>query len=155
MKPGMCTSSTIPTWAGDPVGHRQPTAIFYGGLIGFVGNKALDVGACLPAPSPQTPQEVFRKAQLVPSTGGRRRAVAYPPSDHPHGKHRVSRMWPPAICGDRSLLRTGYKRVGELCDKYGVETVKSSMARLLDQGEVWPGSVSKCPGEPGDGGIHG
>jgi N-methylhydantoinase B len=34
-----------------------------------------------------------------------------------------------------SALRTGEKRMKELCEKYGVETVLGSMERLLDQGE--------------------
>ncbi|MEG0228322.1 MAG: hydantoinase B/oxoprolinase family protein, partial [Lachnospiraceae bacterium] len=33
-------------------------------------------------------------------------------------------------------LRTGYKRIGELCDKYTVEVVKESMKRLLEQGSL-------------------
>ena len=39
-------------------------------------------------------------------------------------------MW-----GQIASLRTGYRRIGELCDKYTVEVVKESMKRLLDQGE--------------------
>ena len=39
-------------------------------------------------------------------------------------------MW-----GQIASLRTGYKRIGELCDKYTVEVVKESMKRLLAQGE--------------------
>ncbi|MCL2206419.1 MAG: hydantoinase B/oxoprolinase family protein, partial [Treponema sp.] len=40
-------------------------------------------------------------------------------------------MW-----GQISALRVGYKRIGEICDKYNVDVVKASMERLLQQGEL-------------------
>ena len=40
-------------------------------------------------------------------------------------------MW-----GQIASLRTGFKRICELCDKYGVEVVKGSMERLLEQGSL-------------------
>ncbi len=40
-------------------------------------------------------------------------------------------MW-----GQISSLRTGEKRINELCDKYGTEVVKGSMERLIAQGET-------------------
>ncbi len=39
-------------------------------------------------------------------------------------------MW-----GQISSLRTGEKRICELCDKYGADVVKGSMKRLVSQGE--------------------
>ena len=39
-------------------------------------------------------------------------------------------MW-----GQISSLRTGEKRICELCDKYGADVVKGSMERLVSQGE--------------------
>ena len=40
-------------------------------------------------------------------------------------------MW-----GQVASLRTGYRRINELCDKYDVKVVKAAMAHLLDQGEL-------------------
>ena len=40
-------------------------------------------------------------------------------------------MW-----GQISSLRTGERRIGELCEKYGADVVKGSMERLIEQGEM-------------------
>lgn len=142
MKPGDVYIINDPYMGGgthlSDIGMVMP--IFYGEeLIGFVGNKAhwTDVGGMSPGSFTTDSTEVFQEglcfSALKLVDGGELSPIL-------HQIIRSNTRFPDVATGDMwgqiASLRTGYKRVGELCDKYGVETVKSSMARLLDQGEV-------------------
>ncbi len=120
------------------VGMCMP--IFYKDeLIGFAGNKAhwTDVGGMAPGSFTTDATNVYQeglcfsgvkivdKGELVPQVWEMMQSnVRYP-------QIAEGDMW-----GQIASLRTGYKRLNELCDKYGVETVKSSMSRLIEQGEA-------------------
>lgn len=106
-------------------------------LIAFIGNKAhwSDVGGMAAGSFTTDSQDVFQEGlrfsgvKLLdrgeicqPLLGMIKSNVRFPETSE-------GDMW-----GQIASLRTGYKRIGELCDKYTVEVVKESMKRLLDQG---------------------
>ncbi len=119
------------------VGMCMP--IFYKDeLIGFAGNKAhwTDVGGMAPGSFTTDATNVYQEGlcfsgvkivdqgELVPQVWEMMQSnVRYP-------QIAEGDMW-----GQIASLRTGYKRLNELCDKYGVDTVKNSMSRLIEQGE--------------------
>lgn len=112
--------------------------VFYNDeLIAFIGNKAhwSDVGGMAAGSFTTDSQDVFQEGlrfsgvKLLergeicqPLLGMIKSNVRFPETSE-------GDMW-----GQIASLRTGYKRIGELCDKYTVEVVKESMKRLLDQG---------------------
>lgn len=114
--------------------------VFYDGeIIAFVGNKAhwSDVGGMSPGSFTTDSTEVFQEGlrfsgvKLV-DAGELNTALAdmiasnvrFPASAN-------GDMW-----GQISSLRTGFKRIVELCDKYGKDVLLRSMERLMDQGEM-------------------
>lgn len=106
-------------------------------LIAFIGNKAhwSDIGGMAAGSFTTDSQDVFQEGlrfsgvKLLdrgeicqPLLGMIKSNVRFPETSE-------GDMW-----GQIASLRTGYKRIGELCDKYTVEVVKESMKRLLEQG---------------------
>ncbi|NLK02143.1 MAG: hydantoinase B/oxoprolinase family protein [Clostridiaceae bacterium] len=119
------------------IGMAMP--VFYGDrLIAFVGNKAHwgDIGGMAPGSFTTDSTEVFQeglcfsglklveKGKLNPQLAG----IIKSNTRFPEAAH--GDMW-----GQIASLRTGERRLNELADKYGVETLLLSMKRLLDQGE--------------------
>ncbi|MGL5721156.1 MAG: hydantoinase B/oxoprolinase family protein [Brevinema sp.] len=108
-------------------------------LIGFVGNKAhwTDVGGMSPGSFTTDSTEVYQeglcfsclklveKGELSQTLGDMLRSNTRFPDV------ATGDMW-----GQIASLRTGYKRVNELCDKYGMDVVENSMERLINQGEI-------------------
>ena len=142
MKPGDVYLINDPYMGGgthlSDIGMVMP--VFYEEeIVAFIGNKAhwSDVGGMAAGSFTTDSTEVFQEGlrfsgvKLV-SEGEFNEAlrdmiasnVRYPEAAN-------GDMW-----GQIASLRTGYKRIVETCDKYGVHTVKQSMARLLDQGET-------------------
>lgn len=120
------------------VGMVMP--IFYKDeLIAFAGNKAhwSDIGGMAPGSFATDATNTFQeglcfsgvklvdRGELVESVWDLMKSnIRYP---------MVSQgdMW-----GQISSLRTGERRIGELCEKYGADVVKGSMERLIEQGEM-------------------
>ena len=119
------------------IGMAMP--VFYGErLIAFVGNKAHwgDVGGMAAGSFTTDSTEVFQegicfsglklveKGKLNPQLQGIIQSnVRFPEAAN-------GDMW-----GQIASLRTGERRLIDLADKYGVETLLLSMRRLLEQGE--------------------
>ena len=142
MKPGDVYLINDPYMGGgthlSDIGMVMP--VFYDGeIVAFVGNKAhwSDIGGMASGSFTTDSTEVFQEglrfsgvklvdggelcAQLADMIKSNVRFPAASEGD----------MW-----GQIASLRTGYRRIGELCSKYGVEVVRGSMKRLLDQGEI-------------------
>ena len=120
------------------VGMVMP--IFYKDeLIAFAGNKAhwSDIGGMAPGSfttdATNTYQEgmCFSGVKLVD-----RGELVEPVWDVMRSNMRYPQISQGDMWGQISSLRTGEKRINELCEKYGVEVVKGSMERLIAQGEL-------------------
>ncbi|MCR5370588.1 MAG: hydantoinase B/oxoprolinase family protein [Clostridium sp.] len=108
-------------------------------IIAFIGNKAhwSDVGGMAPGSfstdATNTFQEglTFSGVKLVD-----RGELVEPVWDLMKSNVRYPMISQGDMWGQISSLRTGERRVLELCKKYGVDVVKESMARLIEQGEM-------------------
>ncbi len=113
--------------------------VFYGEtLIAFIGNKAhwSDVGGMAAGSFTTDSTEVFQEGirfsgvRLVESGTINAQLVDMIKANVRFPDTAEGDMW-----GQIASLRTGYNRIGELCEKYGLDVVVESMERLLDQGE--------------------
>jgi len=120
------------------VGMAMP--IFYNDeIIAFVGNKAhwTDIGGMAAGSFTTDSTEVFQEGlcfsglKLVDQGQICVQLVDFIKSNVRFPEVAEGDMW-----GQIASLRTGFRRVTEICDKYDVEVVKESMKRLLDQGET-------------------
>ncbi|MDR1603722.1 MAG: hydantoinase B/oxoprolinase family protein [Gracilibacteraceae bacterium] len=120
------------------VGMVMP--VFYDGkIVAFIGNKAhwADVGGMAVGSFTTDSAEVFQEGLRFSGVklveGGELNQtladVLFANIRFPDAS--TGDMW-----GQISSLRTGYNRIGDLCAKYGRDTVLSSMRRLIDQGEM-------------------
>jgi len=141
MKPGDVFIINDPYLGGgthlSDIGMVMP--IFYGGeIVAFAGNKAhwVDVGGTNPGSFTTNSEEVFQEGlrftgvKLV-DAGNLNPAVA----DIISANVRFPAASNGDMWGQIASLRTGARRIAELCDKYGKDTVLQSMKRLMDQGE--------------------
>jgi N-methylhydantoinase B len=121
------------------VGMVMP--VYYRGeLIAFVGNKAhwTDIGGMAAGSFTTDSTEVFQEGlcfsavKLVDKGTICRQVVELLKSNVRFPQVAEGDMW-----GQIASLRTGFRRICELCDKYGADVVKESMKRLLTQGEVF------------------
>ena len=112
--------------------------VFYGEeLIAFIGNKAhwSDVGGMAAGSFTTDSQDVFQEGlrfsgvKLLDQGEICKPLLEMIKSNVLFPETSEVDMW-----GQIASLRTGYKRIGELCEKYTVEVVKESMKRLLEQG---------------------
>ena len=114
--------------------------VFYGDeVIAFVGNKAhwselggMAAGSVTPD-STEVFQEGLRFSGVKLLEGGE---ICQPLVDMMMSNVRYPETAQGDMWGQIASLRTGFKRICELCDKYGVEVVKGSMERLLEQGSL-------------------
>lgn len=138
----MSISSTIPIWGGgthlSDIGMVMP--VFYGDeVIAFVGNKAhwSDIGGMAAGSFTTDSTEVFQEGLRFSGVklleGGE---ICQPLVDMMMSNVRYPETAQGDMWGQIASLRTGFKRICELCDKYGVEVVKGSMERLLEQGSL-------------------
>mgnify|MGYP002792691690 FL=1 len=114
--------------------------VFYGDeVIAFVGNKAhwSDIGGMAAGSFTTDSTEVFleglRFSGVKLLEGGE---ICQPLVDMMMSNVRYPETAQGDMWGQIASLRTGFKRICELCDKYGVEVVKGSMERLLEQGSL-------------------
>ncbi|MEF9945786.1 MAG: hydantoinase B/oxoprolinase family protein [Lachnospiraceae bacterium] len=114
--------------------------VFYKGeLLAFIGNKAhwSDVGGMAAGSFTTDSTEVFQEGLRFSGVklvdGG---IISQQVVDMIKGNVRFPETAQGDMWGQIASLRTGYKRIGELCDKYTVEVVKESMKRLLEQGSL-------------------
>ncbi|MGN0421239.1 MAG: hydantoinase B/oxoprolinase family protein [Lachnospiraceae bacterium] len=106
-------------------------------LIAFIGNKAhwSDVGGMAAGSFTTDSQDVFQEGlrfsgvKLLDQGEICKPLLEMIKSNVRFPETSEGDMW-----GQIASLRTGYKRIGELCEKYTVEVVKESMKRLLEQG---------------------
>lgn len=122
---------------------------YQGELIAFVGNKAhwSDVGGMAAGSFTTDSTEVFQEGlrfsavKLMDQGNICQQMVDMIKANVRFPEAAEGDMW-----GQIASLRTGFKRIVELCDKYKVELVKESMIRLLDQGElVARKRMKECP----------
>lgn len=114
--------------------------VFYGDeVIAFVGNKAhwSDIGGMAAGSFTTDSTEVFQEGLRFSGVklleGGE---ICQPLVDIMMSNVRYPETAQGDMWGQIASLRTGFKRICELCDKYGVEVVKGSMERLLEQGSL-------------------
>ena len=114
--------------------------VFYGDeVIAFVGNKAhwSDIGGMVAGSFTTDSTEVFQEGLRFSGVklleGGE---ICQPLVDMMMSNVRYPETAQGDMWGQIASLRTGFKRICELCDKYGVEVVKGSMERLLEQGSL-------------------
>lgn len=108
-------------------------------LIAFAGNKAhwSDIGGMAPGSfttdATSTYQEglCFSGVKLVD-----RGELVEPVWEIMRYNMRFPQISQGDMWGQISSLRTGNNRLGDLCDKYGLDVVKESMERLIAQGET-------------------
>ena len=114
--------------------------VFYGEkLVAFVGNKAhwSDVGGMAAGSFTTDSTEVFQEGmrfsgvKLLDAGEPVRPLIDTIMSNVRFSESANGDMW-----GQIASLRTGAKRIGELCDKYSAPVVLKSMERLLNQGEA-------------------
>ena len=120
------------------VGMVMP--VFYKGEpIAFVGNKAhwTDIGGMAAGSFTTDSTEVFQEGlcfssvKLVENGNICSQVLDIIKSNVRFPQVAEGDMW-----GQIASLRTGSRRICELCDKYGADTVRESMTRLLNQGEL-------------------
>lgn len=142
MKPGDVFIINDPYMGGgthlSDIGMVMP--VFYGDeVIAFVGNKAhwSDVGGMAAGSFTTDSQDVYQEGLRFPAVklmdGG---TICQPLVDMIKANVRFPDTSEGDMWGQIASLRTGYKRITELCDKYTVEIVKESMVRLLEQGAL-------------------
>lgn len=114
--------------------------VFYGDtLIAFIGNKAhwSDVGGMAAGSFTTDSSDVFQEGlrfsgvKLLDGGDICKPLVEMIKSNVRFPETAEGDMW-----GQIASLRTGYKRIGELCEKYSMEVVQESMKRLLEQGAM-------------------
>lgn len=112
--------------------------VFYGEeLIAFIGNKAhwSDVGGMAAGSFTTDSQDVFQEGLRFSGVKLLDRGeICKPLLEMIKSNVRFPETSEGDMWGQIASLRTGYKRIGELCEKYTVEVVKESMKRLLEQG---------------------
>ena len=121
------------------VGMVMP--VYYAGeIIAFVGNKAhwTDIGGMVAGSFTTDSTEVFQEglcfsAVKLVDKGN----ISQPVVDIIKSNVRFPQVTEGDMWGQIASLRTGFRRICEICDKYGVDTVKESMKRLLNQGEMF------------------
>ena len=120
------------------VGMVMP--IFHNGeLIAFAGNKAhwSDIGGMAPGSFTTDATNLFQEGMCFSGTKlVDRGQLVEPVWDLMRSNMRYPQISQGDMWGQISSLRTGEKRINELCDKYGTEVVKGSMERLIAQGET-------------------
>ncbi len=114
-----------------PIFHR-------GGLIGYAANKAhhADVGGCVPGSMPAEAADLFAEGLVVAPM---RLVLDDRVLDETVGLFRANSRTPDARSGDlRAQVAgnyTGERRLLELCNRYGAETLEASTSRMLDESE--------------------
>lgn len=106
-------------------------------LIAFVGNKAhwSDVGGMAAGSFTTDSSEVFQEGLRFSGVKLLEKGeICKPLLETIKSNVRFPETSEGDMWGQIASLRTGYRRIGELCDKYSVDIVKESMQRLLDQG---------------------
>lgn len=106
-------------------------------LIAFVGNKAhwSDVGGMAAGSFTTDSSEVFQEGLRFSGVKLLEKGeICNPLLETIKSNVRFPETSEGDMWGQIASLRTGYRRIGELCDKYSVDIVKESMKRLLDQG---------------------
>lgn len=142
MKPGDVYIINDPYMGGgthlSDIGMVMP--VFYGDeVIAFIGNKAhwSDIGGMAAGSFTTDSTEVFQEGLRFSGVklldGGE---ICQPLSDMIMSNVRYPETAQGDMWGQIASLRTGYKRINELCDKYGADVVKGSMERLLRQGSL-------------------
>lgn len=142
MKPGDVYIINDPYMGGgthlSDIGMVMP--VFYGDeVIAFIGNKAhwSDIGGMAAGSFTTDSTEVFQEGLRFSGVklldGGE---LCQPLSDMIMSNVRYPETAQGDMWGQIASLRTGYKRINELCDKYGADVVKGSMERLLRQGSL-------------------
>lgn len=107
-------------------------------LIAFIGNKAhwSDVGGMAAGSFTTDSSDAFQEGLRFSGVKLLDRGeICHPLLETIKSNVRFPETSEGDMWGQIASLRTGYRRIGELCDKYTVEVVKESMKRLLDQGE--------------------
>lgn len=123
-----------------------------GTLVGYTGSIAhhIDVGGRLPGTESTENTELFQEGLLFPAVklvaGGRRNEPLYE-------LIAANVRDPHATMGDLAAqiaaCRRGAERLGDLCARYGAETVTEAMAALLEQtSERTRAELGGWPGEP-------
>ena len=115
--------------------------VYYKGeLIAFVGNKAhwTDVGGMVAGSFTTDSTEVFQEglcfsAVKLVDKGN----IVQPVVDIIKSNVRFPQITEGDMWGQIASLRTGFLRIGEICDKYSVDVVKEAMKRFLNQGEAF------------------
>lgn len=112
--------------------------VFYGEeLIAFIGNKAhwSDIGGMAAGSFTTDSQDVFQEGLRFSGVKLLDKGeICQPLLEMIKSNVRFPETSEGDMWGQIASLRTGYKRIGELCEKYTVEVVKESMKRLLEQG---------------------
>ena len=119
------------------VGMVMP--IFYHDeLIAFAGNKAhwSDIGGMAPGSFTTDATNLYQEGMCFSGTKlVDRGELVEPVWDLMRSNMRYPQISQGDMWGQISSLRTGEKRICELCDKYGADVVKGSMEHLVSQGE--------------------
>lgn len=142
MKPGDVYIINDPYMGGgshlSDIGMVMP--VFHNGeIIAFLGNKAhwSDVGGMAAGSFTTDSTEVFQEGLRFPAVklmdGGE---ICQPLLDMIKSNVRFPDAAEGDMWGQIASLRTGSKRIIDLCEKYGDVVVRESMTRLLDQGEI-------------------
>lgn len=142
MKPGDVYLINDPYMGGgthlSDIGMVMP--VFYEGtLIAFIGNKAhwSDVGGMAAGSFTTDSSDVFQEGLRFSGVklleGGE---ICKPLVEMIKSNVRFPETAEGDMWGQIASLRTGYKRIGELCAKYSMEVVQESMKRLLEQGAM-------------------
>lgn len=114
--------------------------VFYGDeLLAFVGNKAhwSDIGGMAAGSFTTDSSEVYQEGLRFSGVKLLNRGdICTPLLEMIKSNVRFPETSEGDMWGQIASLRTGYKRIGELCEKYSLEVVKESMERLLRQGAM-------------------
>ncbi len=114
--------------------------VFYGDeLLAFVGNKAhwSDIGGMAAGSFTADSSEVYQEGLRFSGVKLLNRGdICTPLLEMIKSNVRFPETSEGDMWGQIASLRTGYKRIGELCEKYSLEVVKESMERLLRQGAM-------------------
>lgn len=114
--------------------------VFYGDeLLAFVGNKAhwSDIGGMAAGSFTMDSSEVYQEGLRFSGVKLLNRGdICTPLLEMIKSNVRFPETSEGDMWGQIASLRTGYKRIGELCEKYSLEVVKESMERLLRQGAM-------------------
>ena len=115
--------------------------VYYkGDLVAFVGNKAhwADVGGMVAGSFTTDSSEVFQEGLCFSAVKlVDKGAIVEPVVDIIKSNVRFPQAAEGDMWGQIASLRTGFRRICEICDKYGVDVVRASMKRFLAQGEMF------------------